>query len=89
MQALWRLSLEENDKYLLLLAPSNFSNSKKKYYDTVKNFATPTDTGNNLPIGNTLLSLGYLYGVYPTLLINTSTGILMDPKFRSPYSVIF
>ena len=41
VNALWRLSLEQNDEEMLLLVRSNFG---EKYYHTVISFITSADT---------------------------------------------
>ena len=43
----WRLSLNQNDdeEIILLLVPSDFSNSGKKRCESVKYFATVPDSG--------------------------------------------
>ena len=45
----WRRSLNLNDdEEILLLVPSNFSNSEKKQYKPVTYFATVTDSGKSI-----------------------------------------
>ena len=49
VQALLLLSSVDNDEYLLLLVPSNFSNSEKKYYKSVNVFHSYGYNKNVLP----------------------------------------
>ena len=83
VEALWRFILNQNDEeIILLLVPSNFSNSGKKapwirkifchcyrLREKIRQQKHQPDT----IISNTLSSLGDLYGVYLTLF--TSSGI--------------